>query len=99
MSDVCLTLLGSPEVEEKLLDHLLMSPFANTFTSQPAASHGGHLSGLDPREAVLGRSDAVLIQVLVGADEAQRLVDDLRQSIKGAGVRYWLTPVLAQGEL
>ena len=99
MSDVCLTLLGSPEVEEKLLDHLLMNPVAKTFTSQPAASHGGHLSGLDPREAVLGRSDAVLVHVLVGKDDAERLVEDLRQSVTGSGVRYWLTPLLAQGEL
>ena len=40
MTDVCLNLLGSPELEEKLLDQLLMHPKISIFVSQAAASHG-----------------------------------------------------------
>ena len=99
MSEVCLTLLSSPEVEEKLLDQLLMCMASAVFTSQPAASHGGHLATLDPREQVLGRGDAVLIQVLLEPEAAQDLLATLRGQLPGASVRYWLTPVLEQGEL
>ena len=38
MADVCLYLLGAPELEEKLLDRLLMTPVIATFTSQHAAT-------------------------------------------------------------
>lgn len=99
MSEVCLTLLGAPEVEEKLLDQLLMCMASVVFTSQSAASHGGHLANLDPREQVLGRGDAVLIQVLLEAQAAHDLLANLRGQLHGASVRYWLTPVLEQGEL
>jgi hypothetical protein len=48
MSLVCLSLLGAPALEEKLLDQLLQSPHDLTFTSQSCASHGGHShDGLD----------------------------------------------------
>jgi hypothetical protein len=36
MTDVCLNLLGSPELEEKLLDQLLMHPKISIFVSQAA---------------------------------------------------------------
>lgn len=97
MNDVCLHLLATPEIEEQLLDQLLLISVIKTFTSARAASHGGHLLGLDPREQVLGRGDAVLVQVLLDAGDARDLIEDLRARLPGAGVRYWLTPVLAQG--
>ena len=40
MSELCLTLLCPPAIEEKLLDLLLLSPNATVFTSAPIAAHG-----------------------------------------------------------
>jgi len=99
MTDVCLCLLVAPEIEEKVLDQLLISPVTTTFSSHPAASHGGHPASLDPREQVLGRGDAALIQVLLSAADAAVLLDELRQLFQGSGLRYWLSPVLTQGEI
>ncbi len=99
MTKVCLSLLASPELEEKLLDQLLLSPHTQIFTSQNCASHGGHLTDLDATEQVLGRAHAVLIHVLLGADKADQLLDDLRRLLPGSGLRFWLTPVLQEGSL
>ncbi len=40
MSELCLTLVCPPEVEEKLLDLLLLWPGATIFTSTATAAHG-----------------------------------------------------------
>ena len=99
MTDVCLSLLGSPELEEKLLDQLLMHPKISIFVSQPAASHGGHIGDLDQSEQVLGRGDAVLIQALLTAEDAESLLIELRSVFAHSGVLFWLTPVLSRGAL
>ncbi len=100
MSLVCLSLLGAPALEEKLLDQLLQSPHDLTFTSQSCASHGGHSDdGLDASEQVLGRARAVLVQVLVPETVARQLLHDLGALFNGSGLRYWLTPVLEEGQL
>ena len=108
MSLVCLSLLGSPALEEKLLDQLLRSPHDLTFTSHSCASHGGHSQdghgghihgGLDASEQVLGRARAVLVQVLVPEALARQLLQDLEALFSGSGLRYWLTPVIEEGQL
>ena len=99
MNDVCLHLLAAPEIEEQLLDHLLLSTVGKTFTSARAASHGGHQLGLDPREQVLGRGDAVLVQVILESGGARVLIEELREGLPGAGIRYWITPLLGEGQI
>lgn len=98
MSLVCLSLLGAPALEEKLLDQLLQSPHDLTFTSQPCASHGGHPhDGLDASEQVMGRAHDLLVQVLVTDVIARQLLQELHALFKGTGLRYWLTPVIEEG--
>lgn len=105
MNLVCLSLLGAPALEEKLLDQLLQSAHDLTFTSQSCASHGGHSDDghihgdLDASEQVLGRARAVLVQVLTPESIAQQLIADLGARFSGSGLRYWLTPVLEEGQL
>ena len=99
MSDVCLNLLASPELEEKLLDHLLMHPKTALFVSQPAASHGGRLADLEQREQVLGRAEAVLIKALLDGADAEALITELRLNYAHSGVQYWLVPILTRGAL
>ena len=99
MTEVCLHLLAEPSLEEKLLDHLLMHPAVPTFVSQRAASHGGHSSALDQSEQVLGRGDAVLIQALLSAADAEGLLAELRGSYAQSGVLFWILPVMTRGVL
>ncbi len=99
MTDLCLTLLCPPAVEEKVLDTLLMLSEALVFTSTPTAAHGLAMGALSQAEQVMGRADATEVQVIFPADEKDRLLGELRSQLAGAGLRYWLTPVLEAGDI
>lgn len=99
MSELCLTLLCPPAVEEKLLDLLLMSPNATVFTSTPTAAHGLAVENLSQTEQVMGRARATEIQVIFAATEKSALLEHIRRQFAGAGLRYWVTTVVESGEL
>lgn len=97
MADICLTLLCAPQVEEKVLDLLLVSPDVKLFTSTASAVHGLDHKQLDQTGQVLGRSRAIQIQAIADAGALQGLLDGLRGQLAGATLRYWVTPVAAMG--
>ena len=99
MTDLCLTLLCPPAVEEKLLDSLLMLSDALVFTSTPTAAHGLAMGGLSQAEQVMGRAGATAVQVIFAAEDKETLLGELRQQLAGAGLRYWLTPVVEAGHI
>lgn len=99
MSELCLTLLCPPAVEEKMLDLLLLSPNVTFFTSTATAAHGMDHDNLDQTEQVLGRARATRIQVIVAAAGKAALLDAIRQQFSGAGLRYWLTTLAETGEI
>lgn len=99
MSDLCLTLLCPPAVEEKLLDLLLMLPKASVFTSVPTAAHGLALDRLSQTEQVLGRGFATQVQVIISSDDQDALLEAIKSQLAGAGLRYWTTPVLSAGDI
>ena len=100
MSELCLTLLCPPAIEEKLLDLLLMSPnIATVFTSTPTAAHGLANENLDQTEQVLGRARATAVQVILAASAKATLLEAIRRQFAGAGLRYWVTPVVEAGEI
>jgi hypothetical protein len=99
MSELCLTLLCPPAVEEKLLDLLLMFPNAAVFTSTATAAHGLDHEHLDQMEQVLGRAHATQVQVIITADDKTALLDTLRQQFSGARLRYWVAPIVEAGEI
>lgn len=99
MTDLCLTVLCPPAVEDKLLDSLLMLSPALVFTRTPTAAHGLAVGALSPAEQVMGRAEATEVQVIFGAQDKQQVLDELRRQLAGAGLRYWLTPVVESGEI
>ncbi len=99
MSELCLTLICPPAVEEKLLDLLLLSPNATVFTSTATAAHGLAHEYLDQTEQVLGRARATEIQVIFAAADKAALLEAIRQQFAGAGLRYWVTTVVEAGEI
>ena len=99
MSELCLTLLCPPAVEEKLLDLLLMFPGRTVFTSTATAAHGLTHENLDQTEQVLGRAHATEIQVIFAAADKAALLEALRREFAGAGLRYWVTTVVEAGEI
>ncbi len=99
MTDLCLTLLCPPAVEEKLLDLLLMSPNASVFTSAPTYAHGMAFNGLSQTEQVLGRSFATQVQVIISIAHKTALLESIQAQLAGAGLRYWITPVVEAGDI
>lgn len=99
MTDLCLTLLCPPTAEEKLLDTLLMLSAALVFTSTPTAAHGLAMGGLSQAEQVMGRAEATQVQVILSSGDQDQLLDELRSQMAGAGLRYWLTPVVEAGDI
>lgn len=99
MSELCLTVLCPPAVEEKLLDLLLLSPNAAVFTSAPTAAHGLAFGSLNQTEQVLGRAFATQVQVVIPATDKEALLGDIHRQFAGAGLRYWIMPVVEVGEI
>ena len=99
MIECNLTLLCPPTLEEKLLDALLMLPQVAVFTSTETAAHGLVSGQLNAMEQVLGRALVTQIQVLLTATDKDVVLEAIRREFAGAGVRYWITPVIQEGEI
>lgn len=99
MSEFCLAIVCAPSIEEKLLDALLVSVGNEVFTSTPTHSHGTAHGRMANLEQVLGRSHSVKVEILVTEEEMTRLLQTLRESFKGTGLRYWAWPLAAKGEI
>ncbi len=99
MSELCLTLLCPPALEEKLLDLLLMAPEASLYTSTTVAAHGLNFGRLSASEQVMGRATATQIQVLLEATQKATLLQALQTQFAGAGLHYWFTPVTEMGSI
>jgi len=99
MSKFCLTLLSSPSIEEKLLDLLLDAVGNEVFTSVPTFSHGLSHSRLSNEEQVMGRSASAQFQIIVTEQGMTALLQRLRDEFRGTGLRYWASPLAAEGEI
>lgn len=99
MSELRLTLICPPAVEEKMLDLLLLSPHVTFFTSTAMSAHGMAHDNLDQTEQVLGRARVTEIQVIFDTANQAVLLEAIRQKFAGAGLRYWLTALAEAGEI
>lgn len=99
MSELCLTLLCPPALEEKLLDLLLMAPETSLYTSTTVAAHGLSFGRLRASEQVMGRAKATQIQVLLEATQKAALLQALQSQFAGAGLRYWFAPITEMGSI
>lgn len=99
MRELCLNLLCSPTVEEGLLDLLLEIDEIEIFTSFSTSSYGGDAERLSASEQVLGRSGSVQLQVLLTNTVLTVLIERIQARFSGTGIRYWVTPIAAEGEI
>lgn len=99
MSNFCLVLVCPPEIEEKLLDTLLVIAGDEIFTSTPTFSHGTAHGDMASQEQVMGRARSVRVEILVTEEEMAKLLEALRTSLAGTGLRYWALPLAAEGEI
>ena len=99
MSNFCLVLVCPPEIEEKLLDTLLVIAGDEVFTSTPTFGHGTAHGDMASLEQVMGRARSVRVEILVTEEEMAKLLQALRTSLAGTGLRYWALPLAAEGEI
>jgi hypothetical protein len=93
-----LTVLCPTAVQERLLDTFLMSGEVAVFTSAPAAVHGLAHHRLSTNEQVLGLAVMTQVQALLRAEDRDAVLAGLASQFAGAGLRYWITPVVGAGE-
>jgi hypothetical protein len=93
-----LTLVSTPELEERLVDWLLEEGHAG-FTSAPCHGHGVHPDRLSTAEQVAGRQRRVVFWLHVPEHEVDDLLAGLATSFGNAGLHYWLAPLIAVGRI
>lgn len=99
MSEQCLlVLIAPPQLEEALVDFLLEREDFSGFSLQKIDGSPAH-GILTLTEQVTGRKRQVMFQVHAGCTEARALVAQLGETFHGAGLHYWITPLIEAGPI
>jgi len=91
------TLGVPPSLEEAVVDCLLTLESEHGFSSFPVYSHDHRNIGLSLAEQVTGRQKKVRFQMYVPEERLTALLDQLKSEFAGAGIRYWVMPVVDGG--
>lgn len=94
-----LTLTIAPAIEENLVDWLLENQGQIGFSSFPVNGHSSHQEDLSLAEQVAGRQKQVRFQIHLDAERVSTLLSHLRRDFAGAGLHYWISPVLDSGRI
>ena len=97
--EVLLVLIASPGVEDALVDWPLARDELSGFTTQRIEGHSAAHQHLSIAEQVAGRKRQVMFHLHAPYQTARALVGALRREFEGAGLHYWLMPVLDAGSL
>ncbi len=97
VNEYLVTLNVPPSLEEAVVDCLLMVESEHGFSSFPVSSHDHRKEGLSQAEQVTGRQRKVRIQMYVPEHELADLLAQLREEFSGAGINYWVLPVIENG--
>ena len=95
--DYLVTLNVPPSLEEAVVDSLLMLEAEHGFSSFPINAHHHENKGLSLAEQVSGRQKRIRFQMYVDVAGLPKLLATLKQDFSGAGIQYWVLPVIEQG--
>lgn len=84
-------------LEEMIVDTLLTLESEHGFCSFPVYAHDHKNEGLSLGEQVSGRQKRLRFQMYVDESALQILLARLREDFPGAGIRYWVMPVVENG--
>lgn len=84
-------------LEESIVDFLLSYETDAGFISYQVALHHFKKDGLSIREQVWGKRLKFCYEIEVEADLLSRLKQELAEQFSGAGVVYYILPILEQG--
>ena len=96
-NEYLVTLNVPPALEEIIVDCLLMLECEKGFSSLPVFAHHHENNGLSLAEQVTGRQKRLQFQMHVNTPDLEKLLTQLRDDFTGAGIQYWVTPILSQG--
>jgi hypothetical protein len=91
------TLNVPTSLEEAIVDCLLTFESKHGFSSFPVYAHDHRNEGLSLAEQVSGRQKRLRFQMYVEEAVLSALLEQLRQDFSGAGIRYWVLPVVDNG--
>jgi hypothetical protein len=95
---VCLTLIGARKLREELFDYLSeQRDLVSGFTASEAAGHGPTARLQTTAEQVKGHADEVLVRIILGRRDAERLLDRLKAAFAGTRLVYWIMAVAEFG--
>ncbi|WP_411726082.1 DUF3240 family protein [Methyloglobulus sp.] len=96
----CLVILNAPSsLEEAVVDCLLTLESEHGFSSFPVNVHHHENKGLSLAEQVSGRQKQVCFQIHIDEDGTGLLLKRLKEEFSGAGIQYWVLPVLESSEI
>ncbi|MFM8342409.1 MAG: DUF3240 family protein [Methylomonas sp.] len=96
-ADYLITLHVPPSLEEAVVDCLLSFETAQGFSSFAVNAHHHSHHGSSLAELVSGRQGKISFQMYVEKDEIAAVLNQLKTDFAGAGLHYWVTPVIEQG--
>ncbi|HEY0635038.1 MAG TPA: DUF3240 family protein [Gammaproteobacteria bacterium] len=99
MSECLLVIVATPAIEESLVDWLLERREISGFSSSRIDGHGSRQSELSLAEQVTGRQRKVMFHIHADCEQARTLLDALKQAFSGAGLHYWMMPLLEAGQI
>jgi Protein of unknown function (DUF3240) len=95
-----LVIINAPSsLEEMLVDCLLTLESEHGFTSFPVSVHHHENKGLSLAEQVSGRQKQICFQIHVDESGAGLLLCQLKKEFAGAGIQYWVLPMIESTEI
>lgn len=92
-----MTLNVPPGIEEDIVDCLLTFESEHGFSSLPIYAHDHKNKGLSLAEQVSGRQKKIRFQMYVEKNDLSALINKLKVNFSGAGIHYWIMPVIEKG--
>ncbi len=95
-----LVILNAPSaLEESVVDCLLTLESEHGFSSFPVNVHHHENKGLSLAEQVSGRQKQICFQIHIDQAGAIMLLDRLKEEFSGAGIQYWVIPIMESTEI
>lgn len=98
-ADYLITLHVPPSLEDAVVDCLLSFETTHGFSSFTVNAHHHSNHGSSLAELVSGRQGKISFQMYIQKNDIATVLNQLKTEFTGAGLHYWVTPVIEQGRI
>jgi uncharacterized protein DUF3240 len=85
------------DIEEAIVDCLLTFENEHGFSSLRVSAHDHKNEGLSLAEQVTGRQRKIRFQMYIDRKDLDALINKLKTDFSGAGIHYWVMPIIEKG--